>query len=177
MEETQETLQEEQNEAIEETTVDTKKLEALRAQLRPEQNLLMGTLGGFTGAILGAFVWAGITVATGYVYAYAAVVIGYLVGTGMRILGKGIDPIFGYVGAILSLLGCLLGNFFSLVHYISKEVEATYMQMLASIDYSLVPDLLWQTSDFMTLIFYGFAVYEGYHFAFRKVNEKELAAS
>lgn len=101
-----------------------------------------------------------------------AVGVGYLVGVGMRTMGKGIDSIFGYVGAILALFGCLLGDFLGLIHYIAQEADTSYTQMLATIDYSLVPELIWQTGDFKTLIFYALAIYEGYHFAFRKVSEK-----
>lgn len=90
----------------------------------------------------------------------------------MRTMGKGIDSIFGYVGAILALFGCLLGDFLGLIHYIAQAADTSYTQMLATIDYSLVPELIWQTGDFKTLIFYALAIYEGYHFAFRKVSEK-----
>lgn len=167
MNETQEPLQEQQNEAIEENSVDPEKLQKYIDQLKSEQNLVMGTLGGLTGAILGALVWAGITVATNFQIGYMAVGIGYLVGMGMRIMGKGITSIFGYVGAILALLGCLLGNFFSQIYGYLPEESIFDIQTLTAINYSLVLQWMWQTTDFITLIFYALATYEGYRFSFR----------
>ena len=166
--------QKQQNEAMEETTRDAEQLQEHIDRLKSEQNLGMGTLGGLTGAILGALAWAGITVATGHQVGYMAVGVGYLAGMGMRTMGKGITPIFGYVGAILALFGCFLGNFFTLIHYCAQQEAISYIQTLTAINYSSVLEIMWQIADFITFIFYALAIYEGYHFSFRYVSEKEL---
>lgn len=153
-------------------------LQEVLDQFRTEQNLAMGIIGGLGGAILGALIWACITVITNYQIGYMAVGVGYLSGMGMRMLGKGIDPIFGYLGAILALLGCVMGDSFCLIHYTSLESELTYMHLLMDIDYGHLSSVLWETADHMTLLFYGIAIYQGYQLSFRQIDiEPTLTSS
>ena len=156
--------------------VDTAKLEAHLQQVRCEQNLLMGAVGGVLAAILSAFTWALVTVITDYQIGYMAAAVGYMVGVAIRIMGKGLDSIFGYVGAILSFFGCLLGNFLSIVHHIAKASEATHMEVLVAMDYTIIPGIMLEEGSPIDLLFYGIAVYEGYKFSFRKISEEELTA-
>ena len=85
--------------------LDPSQLEYLRQRLETEQNLPLGVVAGFIAAILGAGVWAAITVATNYQIGFMAIAIGLLVGYAVRTFGKGITSAFGVAGAILSLLG------------------------------------------------------------------------
>ena len=136
--------------------------------------MLMGALGGILAAILSAVAWACLSVLTGHQIGYMAVAVGYLVGIGVRLMGKGIDTVFGYMGAILALFGCLLGNFLAIVYYLSQELGSSYLQALNAIDYNMVLSLMIETCTVPTLIFYGMALYEGYHFAFRRIAEGEM---
>ncbi len=68
--------------------------------LRAQQKLFQAVVGGGAAALLGAGVWAAITVATDYQIGWMAVALGLLVGLTVRSLGKGIDNIFGIVGSV-----------------------------------------------------------------------------
>jgi len=167
----------EQDVTTAEVKIDEGKLERYLEELRLEQNLLFGSLSGALAAIVGAGIWAAITIATNYQIGWMAVAIGFLVGFSMRIAGKGMDKIFGFIGAVLSLIGCLLGNVFTIVSYVATQEGLSFMQTLSQIDWSLVPSLLVETGSPIDLLFYGIAIYEGYKFSFRKITEEELVAN
>jgi hypothetical protein len=84
--------------------------------------------------------------------------------------------IFGIIGDALAFLGCILGNFLSLVGFISKQENLSLISTLGALDYAKVPNLMVSTFSVMDLLFYGIAVYEGYRFSFRPV-EIETPAS
>lgn len=143
-------------------------------KLKMEQNLPMAIAGGLAASLAGGIVWAVVTVATGYQIGWMAVGVGFLVGYSVRYLGKGIDKIFGIIGASLALLGCLFGNFFSLIGFSAKQESMGVLSILGSIDYSLVPQIMIETFSPMDILFYGIAVYEGYRFSFRQITEQDI---
>ena len=104
-----------------------------------------------------------------------AVAIGAGVGYTLRHLGKGIDQIFGISGAAIAVLCCVLGNFLSVLGFVSQEEGLTYFDTLLYFDYSYSFDLLVQSASPMDLVFYGIAGYEGYKFAFRQFTQAQLA--
>ena len=140
-----------------------------------EQSLASGVIYGLIASLLGAAVWALITVYSGYQIGYMALAIGALVGYSVRIFGKGIQNIYGIVGASLALFGCMLGNLLSVVGIVAREESLDFLNILFSIDLSLVIQVLKETFSFMDLLFYGFAVYEGYKFSIRPVKETDLS--
>ena len=90
--------------------IDDARAAKIVARLPPHQNIGGALAGGTLGAILGAVLWALITVATQFEIGWEAIGVGFLVGFGARSLGKGIDPVYGYIGAALSFLGIAFGN-------------------------------------------------------------------
>ncbi len=144
--------------------------------LRAEQNYPIALIASIIAGIIGAIIWAIITVATEYQIGYMAIAIGAAVGYTMRYFGKGIDQIFGITGAIVAVLSCALGNFFSIIGFTAKFETLGYLETLTLFDYSQLIPLMSETFSFMDVVFYGFAAYEGYKFAFRTFTEKEIAA-
>lgn len=140
--------------------------------LRAEQNLPMGVLGALGAALIGAVLWAVVSVATGYQIGYMAVAVGFLVGYANRMLGKGIDNIFGIVGAVCALIGCLLGNLFTVFGYLQKDLGVSVGTALSTIGLSGGIELMTETFSAMDLLFYGIAIYEGYKFSFRQVDPR-----
>lgn len=134
-------------------------------ELRLEQNLNFAIITGVLTSIIGGLIWALITVSTGYQIGYMAVGIGALVGFGIRYAGRGIDPVYSYLGAGFALFGCLLGNFLSVVGFVSEELSITWMGVLNAVEFSLLLDFMVDSFSPIDLLFYGIAVYEGYRFA------------
>ncbi len=154
--------------------IDSQKLNSYLERLKLEQNLPFGIVAGLLAAVIGALVWAAITVATQYQIGYMAVAIGFLVGFAVRFAGKGIDKIYGIIGASLALLGCVLGNFFADIAFVANSEGLGYFETLVSINYGYVPEMMMETFNPMDLLFYGIAIYEGYRFSFRNLKGDEL---
>lgn len=143
-----------------------------KEQLLAEQNLPKAVLFGALASIAGAVAWGLISVATGYQIGYMAIGVGFLVGMAMR-QGKGVTMIFGIIGAALSLLSCVMGDFFSIIGLIAKEYDVSYMETLTRIDFKDIVSLLTDNLASMTIVFYGIALYEGYKLSFREQKEPE----
>jgi hypothetical protein len=159
---------------IPEIKIDEDKLNLYNNQLKLEQNLPMAIIGGLSVAIIGAILWAVITVATEYQIGYMAIVIGFGVGYSVRFFGKGIDSIFGIIGALLALIGCVLGNFLSIIGFVANSENLGYFETLTLIDLSLIPEIMTESFNPMDILFYGLAIYEGYRFSFRQITEEEI---
>lgn len=153
------------------STLSSDKLQRLRA----EQNLPLAITGGILVGLVGAVLWAMITVATGWQIGYMALAIGAGVGYTIRYLGQGIDQVFGISGAVIAVLSCIIGNFLGVLGFISDSEGLSYFDTLLFFDYSYTFQLLSETAQFMDLVFYGIAGYEGYKFAFRQLNQAQLA--
>jgi hypothetical protein len=130
----------------------------------PKQNFALALSLGIVAALIGAIAWAVVTVTTGYQIGYMAIGVGFLVGFAMR-LGRGRSRLFAYTGAILALLGCVLGNLLSIIGFYTKSQDIGIFSALTSIDYSKIPDVMTSTFDVMDLFFYAIAIYEGYRFS------------
>ena len=76
----------------------------------PEKRLLLGGFAGLAAAIIGAIIWAVVTVTTKYQIGLMALGVGALVGFAMRI-GNG-GKSFSILAALLAFFGCILGNLF-----------------------------------------------------------------
>ena len=141
-------------------------------ELLAEENLPKGVLYASVACILGAVAWSLISVSTGLQMGYMAIGDGFLVGFAMR-QGKGIRPVFGLLGAALALISCVLGDFFSIIGYIAKDYDMSYTGVLFGADYAEIFSLMTENLASMTILFYGFAVYEGYKFSFRAQKHPE----
>lgn len=161
-------------ETLENHAVINKLSERNIALFKSEQDYPKALLTGLIVGLLGAILWGIITVATGYQIGYMAIAIGAAVGYSMRLTGNGIDQIFGITGAIISILSCALGNFFSIIGEIANFEGLGYLETLELFDYSQLIPIMTETFSFMDIIFYGFAAYQGYKLAFRAFTEKEI---
>lgn len=144
-------------------------------KLKVHQDFYYALIGGLLATLISAVIWATITVATKYQIGYMAIGVGLLVGFAVQFFGAGIDKKFGYLGAALSLLGCLLGNLLSQVGFIAQEQSFGYFETLTYLNFNLIISILVESFNPMDILFYGIAVYEGYKFAFRKITNEVLA--
>ncbi|NDV82381.1 hypothetical protein [Bacteroides sp. 51] len=135
--------------------------------LRSEENLPMGILAGLLACLVGAAVWALVSVSTGYQIGYMAIGMGFIVGYAVRIAGKGVSQIFGIAGAALALLGCVLGDYFSIIGFIASDEGLGYMETLSLMPVGEMIDILIENLMSMTILFYGIALFEGYKLSFR----------
>jgi len=132
-----------------------------------EENLPFGILAGTVAAIVGALIWMGITVATGMHVGYVALGVGALVGLAVRYVGHGSSMIFGIIGAVFTLIGCLGGEILTMVQ-LSTTPQHDFYSVLTTVDLTqLVPRILDKTDPIMYLI-YAIGIFEGYKLSIRK---------
>lgn len=131
--------------------------------LLPEKRLFLGGLAGVAAALIGAIAWAVITVTTKYQIGLVAVGIGALVGFAMRMANGG--KMFGILGALLALFGCVLGNYFSLIGFASAQAQVGFFTVLNNADPVKVLNALWEDFFSTSILFYAIAMYEGYRFS------------
>jgi hypothetical protein len=128
-------------------------------------NIPMALVFGLLASIVGAILWAVITVSTGYQIGYMAIAIGFIVGYTVKFAGRGNQITFGIIGAVLSLFGCLLGNYFSQIGFASSALHMGFFDTLTMIQPSLVLGAMKDEFAFMDIVFYGIAGYEGFKFS------------
>jgi hypothetical protein len=157
--------------------IDPAMIEVAFQKFEAEQSMVGGLLAGAVAALVGAGVWALVTVLTGYQIGFMAIGVGFLVGLAVQFFGKGINKIFGVMGAALALIGCLLGNYFTIVHFVGEAEGLGFFDTLTKINPAAIPELMAITFSPMDLVFYGIAVYEGFKLSFRKITEEELHAA
>jgi antitoxin component YwqK of YwqJK toxin-antitoxin module len=143
--------------------------EEVKVKLRVHQNLGFAAFGGSISALFAAILWAVISVATQYQISWMAIGIGFLVGYSVRFFGAGIDKKFGVLGGILAVISCLLGNLFCQVGFYANEEGLPFAEVLGYLTPSLSFGILVESFEPVDLLFYGFAAYAGYKYAFRKV--------
>ncbi len=142
--------------------------------LKAEQRLVPGSIAGLIASLLGAGVWAAVTVLTEYQIGWMAVGIGFLVGLTIRHTGHGIDPVFGIVAALQSLFGCAVGNILTISYFVARSEGLPFVDVLLELDTEVMVSMLVATFEVMDLLFYGLAAYFGYRYAFREVTPDDV---
>jgi hypothetical protein len=159
---------------LEKSDLERKLSPELFEQVKSEQNLTRGVIFGFAAGLFGAIFWAIFTVATKFQIGFMAIAIGAIVGLAVRKFGNGIDSVFGFWGAAIALLSCILGNFFSMVGLIAEEVGQSFFDILFRFNYELIFAVMKETFKPMDLFFYGLAIFEAYKFSFREITENSI---
>jgi hypothetical protein len=134
-----------------------------------EPSIARAVLAGFFAALVGAVLWAVITVALKAQIGFMAIGVGLLVAWAVRTLGKGSSPTYGVIGAVFALFGCVLGNLLAACGFLATGQGAPLggvtLRVLSSP--SLAFGLLQATFNAMDVLFDAIAAYEGYKLARR----------
>lgn len=145
-------------------------------RLKEEQNLALAVIAGGAAALVGAMLWAALTVITDYQIGIAAIGVGLLVGFVIRLAGKGFDRVYGITAGILSFLGIIAGNIFTFWFLLSRELNISLFETIyeLALDPLLNLQYLVGTFTLIDLVFYALAIYYAYRTAFRKISQEEL---
>jgi hypothetical protein len=87
------------------------------------------------------------------------------------------DQSFGVMGAVLALLGCVVGNAFAVLGIVASQENMTYSELWSRVDLAALGNLMVTTFSPMDLVFYAIAIYEGYKLSFRQITNDELMAA
>lgn len=161
------------------TALDSKEIQAklpaeILNKLRQEQDLTKAIVAGVIAAIMCSILWAAFTVYTTIQFRGMALLLGAGVGFAMRRTGKGIDTIFGISGAIISLVGCVLGNFLSVIGFLAIENDLGYFDALVRFDYSYFSEVMTATFDIRHIFFYILAIGVGFALSKKTITDKDV---
>lgn len=147
-------------------------LKAAREEARQHQRLGMGILAGAVAVVLAAIIWVGITLAMGYQIGWMAIAVGILVGSAIRLVGRGVDRSFGVAGALLALFGCMFGNVLWAAYIFAQVAQVPLTDTLAILvrEPSLAFELMLGTFDLSDVTFYTLAAFSGFALAIRDVR-------
>lgn len=109
----------------------------------------------------------GITVATGVHVGYVALGVGALVGLTVRFIGNGRSMIFGIIGAVFTLVGCLGGEVLTVVQ-LASTAERDFFNTLTTIDLTQLVTNIFDRMDPIMYLIYGIGIFEGYKLSIRK---------
>ena len=140
-----------------------------------KQSLSVALVAGITAAVVAALVWALITMTTSYHAGWMAVGVGFLVGGAVRMMGRGVDKSSGYLGAAVSVLGCLLGNLLSACAVVAVQENLSALSVLTHICSKpvIIPAATIATFQPLDLLFWAVGIYAGYRLSFRRVPHAE----
>lgn len=140
--------------------------------LQPAGGFGTGVAAAIGAAIIGAIGWAVITSVTNYRIGFVAVGVGFLVGLAIERFGGG-DARLPVIGAIVALIGCVLGDMLADAHLVSRDFHVPLSTVLSH------PHLLWDVYKgqfrFLDAVFYAIAAYEGFKFGARGVMRARAA--
>lgn len=143
-------------------------------KFKSEQNLTAGLVAGSAMALIGAFIWGQITVATGYQIGYMAIGLAFLVGMAIRFFGKGIDPVFNMAGAVISVLGVFVGNFLSVIGFVANYSGMGFLETLNSFDIGEFFPIMMENFSIIDIVFYVIAASTGYKLSARNFTEEDI---
>ncbi|MBN2223186.1 MAG: zinc-ribbon domain-containing protein [Deltaproteobacteria bacterium] len=135
-----------------------------------EPSVVRAVMGGGGAAVVGAMIWAFITVMTSFQIGWMAIGVGVVVGFAVKFFGRGTDQTFGFIGAGLALFGCAIGNLMSACAFISTDPRnAGFMSVLfdALGNPGTAVRIMAGVFHPMDVLFYVLAVSTGYKVALR----------
>ena len=131
--------------------------------------LPLAAVAGLIAALVGAGLWAALVAATHFKIGYAAIGVGFLVGWTIRNVGQGHNPAYGYAGAVLALLGCVVGtDVLSDCVALANQSGQPVTTILSQLTPNLVVELLKAGFRPLDALFYFIALRAGYRYSFIK---------
>jgi uncharacterized membrane protein YeaQ/YmgE (transglycosylase-associated protein family) len=131
------------------------------------ENVPLIVVVGVVAMLAGAALWALVTVLTRMELGLMAIVVGFVVGLGIQKVRKRPNKNFGILGAVLALVGCLLGNALSFVAFAAQQSGGSFTAVLMTVSSASLLSAMAQNFAAMDLLFYGIAIYEGFKFGSR----------
>jgi len=121
--------------------------------------------------VVGAVLWAIVTVLAKMQIGFMALGVGFLVAWAVRQFGRGQEPVYSYIGGGFALFGCVLGNLLSACGFAAVSEERSIVAVVTTVlsDARLIAQVMQATFNPMDLLFYAIAVYEGFKLARRPV--------
>jgi hypothetical protein len=139
-----------------------KKKQDLFEELKLSQNLTAAISSGLIVSVFVAVIWALVSVLTGFQHSAFGLLVGLIVGKTMFRFGKGVDLIFGILGAVISIWACLLGNTFTIMGFVSNKLGISILESFSSLYGELFWLLIKDSLSPWDIFLYCIAAYIGF---------------
>jgi hypothetical protein len=93
--------------------------------------------------------------------------VGLLVGLAVREVGHGTSLIFGIIGAVLTLIGCLGGEILTIVQ-LSTTPHHDFYNVLTTVDLTQVVTRILNKSDLIVYVVSALGIFVAYRLSIRK---------
>jgi hypothetical protein len=124
-------------------------------------NFVLALIAGFAVALIGAIIWIGIAMITGWHPGFMALVIAVTVGLSVRLSGRGSHFIFGLIGVVFTFLSCLAGEIGVTLQLATTPLYDLYGVLmhvdLIAMSYSVVTH-----ASTVMMVVYGISAYVAY---------------
>lgn len=156
------------------TAIDLEDRDRVMLHLRSSQRLLPAIVAGCVAALVGAVVWAAIAVFIDREIGWIAIGIGFVVGMAVRVAGRGFEVRYAVIGAALALSGVVAGKFLAACGSYARSEHLSFWEVLQNFPYAEFPAFLRESFEFMDLLFYALAVWCGWKYARRELDDAEI---
>ncbi|HEX4141175.1 MAG TPA: hypothetical protein VHY09_12560 [Candidatus Methylacidiphilales bacterium] len=133
----------------------------MTAGVEQRGNVVLAIVAGLFAAAIGAGIWMAVEVALSLKIGFVAIAIGALVGFAIRLAGHGSHALFGVIGAVMTLAGCLGGEILSNL-YLASSAQQSMADLARTTDYVAMVQTIFSKMDPIGYIIYGIGIFEGY---------------
>ena len=137
-------------------------IDSIRSEELEESHFVTALFFAVLSGIIMAVLWAVIGALTETEFGIFVIAVGAVVGYVVRKAGNGRSKGYGVMGALVSILSCALGSVFLMVYFLSQEVGLNIFEIFPLLYWSEILKYYVTTIDFMNVLFFLFAAYEGY---------------
>jgi hypothetical protein len=138
--------------------------------MKEKQNIALGIIGGIAALIIGLAAWTGTMLLVSYKLDWMALGVGLLIGYSVRLLGKGVEPKFGVIGAVLAFIGSVAGNLLTACIIFANGKSISFFSVLPQLNPKTVLYFLKAVIGPFDVIFCLGAILIGYYFAFKPLK-------
>jgi len=136
-------------------------------EIEKKGNFALALLAGIIAAILGAGLWMAVEVGLQMKIGFVAIAIGALVGFAIRLAGHGGSALYGVLGAVLTLVGCLGGEILTVL-YTASSPQQSMLDLARTTDYVSLIQIIFTKMDPIGYLIYGIGIFEGYKLSIKK---------
>jgi len=138
--------------------------------MKLKQNLVLGIAGGLGAMIVGIGFWTGAMLLTSNKLDFMALGVGLLIGYSIRTIGKGVEPSFGVIGAVLGFLSSIVGNILTACIIFAHGKNISLISVILQLNPNTALYFLKAVVGPFDVIFCIGAVLLGYYFAFKHLK-------
>jgi len=125
-------------------------------------SVLYSVVAGILASFVAAIVFALYPFLFGIQLEFLAIGVGFIVGFAISKFSRRKNHILGIIGAVLSLVSCVMGDVLSAVAIYSYQNNAPFFEIIASLNFSTITNILFQIVGIENILFYLIAMLIGY---------------